>query len=140
MTHERTELEVKEISFTLMTANGIWSIENHNFNVMTTRSFQAQRQGGTEGVDAGTNILQINYQNVNMGEHGVGGLAGLAVEAEHRDAQILVNEIIGLYHISLLFTKITMLWGKNGGKFYSGLQQSISGMSEAAVYRGLIGQ
>ena len=38
MTHERTELEVKEISFTLMAANGIWSIENHNFNVMTKRS------------------------------------------------------------------------------------------------------
>ena len=47
---------------------------------------------------------------------------------------MLVDKIIGLDHVGLLFTKITMLRGKDGSEIGSGLEQSILSVAETVVH------
>jgi hypothetical protein len=57
---------------------------------------------GDEGVDAATEILQVDEQRIAVREHRIGGSAHLAVEAEHRDAERGVAEVRRLDHVVLL--------------------------------------
>jgi hypothetical protein len=66
MAHEGAPFEIEEVSFAVVAANGIWSIENHHQNVMAPSSLHAQSQSGTEGIYPGAYILEINYQDVDV--------------------------------------------------------------------------
>ena len=71
-------------------AGGVGAVEHpHGFAAGGGR-LQHVEQGGDEGVDAAAQVLQIDQQHVKAGEHGGGGAAHLAVEAEDGDAQARV--------------------------------------------------
>ena len=89
-------------------------IQHQHLLVEPGRRLQDITQGGDEGVDAATQVLQVHQQHVEAVHHGWRGSTHLAVETEHRDTQRGVTEVRGLHHVVLLVAAQTML-GTEGG-------------------------
>jgi hypothetical protein len=74
--------------------------DDHRHAVTATR-LQAVGHRVDEGVDARADVLQVDHQHVEPGQHLGGGLAGLAVERVDRHATHGVDGVRRLDHVVL---------------------------------------
>ena len=83
---------------------------------MRCRRFQHIAQGRDEGVDAATEILQINQQHIEGIHHGVCRAAHIPVETKYGNTQHRIDEIRGFHHIVLLVAAQAVLWTKRSAE------------------------
>ena len=70
---------------------------------------------GDIGVDAGTDVLEVDQQHIEVVQHGGGRITHLPVKAEDRDAVTRIDEISTLHHVVLLVSAHPVL-GTEGGR------------------------
>jgi hypothetical protein len=76
---------------------------------MLGRCLEHVKQGRDEGINAATQILHIDQDDIESAHRLAGGAANLAVQAEHRNAMHRVGEVEGFHHIVLLVAAQPML-------------------------------
>ena len=97
-------------------ADWIGPIEHpHRFPVLRRR-FQEIAQRRDERIDAATQVLQIDENDIECAHHRISRLAHLAIQAEDRDAMHRVVEVRRLDHVVLLVAAQTMLRTERGGE------------------------
>ena len=93
----------------------IRSIQNPHRLAVTGGGFQYIAQGGDEGVDAATEILQIDQQHIKVIHHGRGRSPHRAIQAEHRNAMTRIDKVRRLDHVVLFVAAQAMLGAESGG-------------------------
>ena len=97
---------------TASAADGVGPVQDEHFHAARPRGFHAVGQGVDERVDPGARILEIDQQDVDVGEHLPTGDAGVPVQAEDRQAQRRIDQVAGLDHVVLFFREKPVLRGK----------------------------
>ena len=82
--------------------DGVRPIEDPHALLPSRRFLEDVAQGGDEGVDAATDVLQIDEEDVEGVHHRRRRPAHLAVQAEDRDPVHGVDEVGRLHHVVLL--------------------------------------
>jgi len=77
--------------------------------------FENIAQRRYERINAATQILEIDKDDIACIHHCVGRLAHLTIEAEYRNAMHRIDEVRRLNHVVLLVAAQTMLWPESRG-------------------------
>ena len=119
----------------------IGSVQHHHPLVALRRRLQHIAQGGNKGVNAATQILQVHQQHVEAVHHGRCGSTYLAIQTEHRDAQLGIVKIRRLHHVVLLVAAQTMLGTEGGREPHVGQPcKGVQGMGEILCHRSRMRQ
>ena len=95
-------------------ADGIGPIQHPHRFAMLRRRLQDIAQRRDERIDAATQILQIDEDDIECIHHRIGRLAHLAIQAEDRDAVHRIVEVRRLDHVVLLVAAQAMLRTERG--------------------------
>ena len=122
-------------------ARGVGAVEYPHGLLVPGGGFEHVAQGGDEGVDAATQILQIDQQHVEAVHHRRGGPAHLAVQAEHGDAVLGVEVVGGLDHVVLLVPAQAVLGPEGRRQLDVGQgRQGVDGVLQIAGDGGRMGE
>ena len=115
-----TILLVENVPFNFRTADGVRPVQNNNFCSRFSRPLDAKPHCGAVGIDAGTDVLEIDEQHVDGPKRFSRRLASLRIEAHHRDFELRVAAVARFDHVGLLFGKKPVLRRKKAAKASSG--------------------
>ena len=102
------------------TPRRIGTVEHPDRFAVARRFFEDITQGRDEGIDAATQVLQIDEQHIEAVHHRRRRAAYLAVEAEHGNAVHRVDLVRRFHHVVLFVATQTVLRAEGGGKSHLG--------------------
>ena len=98
---ERLETRHEHHAFDLRAADRVGPVADDDLQAVLARGLQAVRHRVDVGVDADADVLQVDDEHVEVGQHLRRRLARLAVERIHRHAAHLVVRVPRLDHVVL---------------------------------------
>jgi hypothetical protein len=95
-------------------------------------------RGGHEGVDAGSDVLQIDEEDVEGVEHLLGQPACIAVEAPDPKAPLGVLDMVRLDHVVLSIRQEAVLGPEGAGRPHARRRQRVEGVGEIGGHGGRV--
>jgi hypothetical protein len=139
--HKRIEVEPEKVPFHDLSTQGVGPIQDDHFLSGAGRGPEASEHGGGKGVNPGSHILQINYQNVDEIQHVWQGLPDPGVEAENRHLAAGIKGVFCLDHVVLVLAAIPMLRPEERFQLpWIKFRQDRACGAETKVQGGLIGE
>ena len=116
-------------------AGGVGAIEHPHALAVLGRGLEHIKQRGDEGVDAAAEVLKVHQDHVERAHRLTGGASHLAVEAEHRNAELRVGEVLRLHHIVLFVAPEAVLRPEGGGELEADRGERVERVSEVFSHR-----
>ena len=120
-------------------ASRVWPVQHPDTLARSPRLLEHVEQCRDKGVDAATQVLQIEQEDIGARHHLSGRAANLSVEAEYGDPVLRVGFVRGLDHVVLLVAFQTVLRTEGGGDVHPAIDQRIERMIEARRNRRRMG-
>ena len=137
---ERLEAVLEDGAFDLHAANRVGPVADDHLEPVSLRRTQAVGHRVDEGVDAGTDVLQVDDQRVEPRQHFGGRLARLTVKRVDRHAPPPVFGVRGLDHVVLEVGPKPVLRAEyRGQRDLLRRRDAVDDMPEGAVNRGRVG-
>ncbi len=114
--HERLVAGADQVALDDDSAEGIRPVEHDHRLSRGGARFERERRRPLESVDARADVLQVDDEGIDVGEHLRGRAAGLRVEAEDRDAEARVGAVRRLDHVVLTLTRDAVLRSEERGQ------------------------
>jgi hypothetical protein len=119
-------------------ADGVGPVEDEDGDAVASGGAEAVGEGPDEGVDAAADIHDIEDEEVNVLEHGVGGFADFTVETVDRDLGAGVAVALPFDHVVLGVAPDAVLGAEGGGDIDLMVEEDVEGVVVVAVYGGLV--
>ena len=117
LSDKRSECHIKHRPFRNYPAKRIRPVQNNNRFPRFHACLHAKFHCPNEGIIAGTDILHINCDHVNIFQHRRGRFACTAVKAVNRESGLFILEPSPLDHVILCLSANPMLRTKKRSKF-----------------------
>jgi hypothetical protein len=101
---------------------------------------EAVAQRRDEGVDAAADVLEVDQERIDVGEHRGGRPARVGVERVHGDAERRVAPVRRLDHVVLLLAEDAVLRREERREAPAAFRDEIAGVTEPAVDGGLVAE
>ena len=133
-TDERFEAGAERLALDVDAVDRVGTIADDDRNAVPAARLQAVRHRVDVGVDAGADVLQVDDQDIEAAQHGIGRLARLAVQRVDRNPPRRVVAVRRLDHVVLDVRAEPVLRAEDGGQRHAiGRRHAIEDMDEAAV-------